>query len=151
MKGGISNSDEIVDDVFRKVEHIGIAVRNLEEADAQYSALLGVGRYKVEEVASEGVKTAFYRIGETKIELLEATHPESPIARFIEKRGPGIHHIAFDVRDIRQSMARLIGAGFTLSSEKPVRGADNKLICFVHPRSTGGTLIELCQEIPGGY
>jgi methylmalonyl-CoA/ethylmalonyl-CoA epimerase len=143
-----SSGDVIPNNIFRRVEHIGIAVRNLDEADKHYSSMLGVSRYKTEEVPSEGVRTAFYQVGETKIELLEATNPESPIARFIEKRGPGIHHIAFDVEDIRQSMRRLVDAGFILTSDTPKPGADNKLVCFVHPKSTGGALIELCQEMP---
>ena len=133
-------------DIFRKVEHIGIAVEGLASGDAIYSALLGISRYKIEEVPSEGVRTAFYQVGETKIELLEATDDEGPVATFIRKRGPGIHHIAFEVDDIRSAMLRLKDAGFTLTREEPAPGADNKLVCFVHPKSTGGTLIELCQE-----
>jgi len=146
MKTTKSEVNEI-QDVFRKVEHIGIAVRSLDEGDEQYRNMLGVASYKIEEVTREGVKTAFYKVGETKIELLEATHPQSPIARFIENRGPGIHHVAFDVSDIRKSMERLSRAGFILTSDTPMPGADNKLVCFVHPKSTGGTLIELCQDI----
>ena len=133
--------------VVRKVEHIGIAVESIDGADMHYRALLGVERYKVEEVSGEGVRTAFYQVGETKIELLEALHESSAIAKFIAKRGPGIHHIAFDVADIRQSMQTLKAHGFVLTAESPVQGADNKLVCFVHPKSTGGTLIELCQDI----
>ncbi len=139
------HSPEVVD-IFRKVEHIGIAVERLDDADAIYRQMLGVGRYKIEEVPSEGVRTAFYRVGETKIELLEATNDESAIARFIKKRGPGVHHIAFDVEDIRRAMHRLITAGYQLTSDQPMPGADNKLVCFIHPKSTGGTLVELCQE-----
>lgn len=134
-------------DIFRKVEHIGIAVDDLEAAGKTYESLLGVACYKTEEVPSEGVRTAFYQVGETKIELLESTNEDGPIAKFIQKRGPGVHHIAFDVADIHAAMQRLSSAGFTLISDTPSRGADNKLVCFVHPRSTGGTLIELCQEI----
>jgi len=144
-----SITDILPEALFRKVEHIGIAVKDLDEADVQYSALLGVMRYKTEEVASEGVRTAFYKVGDTKIELLEATHQESPIARFIDKRGPGVHHIAFEVEDIGQAMELLRNAGFILTSHEPHPGADNKMVCFVHPKSTGGTLIELCQEILG--
>lgn len=136
------------DDIFRKVEHIGIAVQDLEQADRLYATMLGVERYKIEEVPSEGVRTAFYRVGDTKIELLEPTNAESPIAKFLDKKGPGIHHLAFDVADILTSMHRLHAEGFILTRDKPARGADNKLVCFVHPKSAGGTLIELCQEIP---
>ena len=147
MPPEMTDFDPFSDDSFRKLEHIGIAVENLEEADILYSQMLGVRRYKIEEVASEGVRTAFYRVGETKIELLEASRPESAIAKFLEKRGPGIHHIAFDVADIWASMKRLREAGFKFTQEEPFPGADNKLVCFVHPKSAGGTLIELCQEI----
>lgn len=147
MPEEMTDFDPFSDETFRKLEHIGIAVENIEEADVLYSKMLGVGSYKIEEVASEGVRTAFYRVGETKIELLEAVRPESAIAKFIEKRGPGIHHIAFDVADIRASMTRLKEAGFRLTQEEPFPGADNKLVCFVHPKSAGGTLIELCQDI----
>lgn len=143
----MSSITQSLGDLFQKVEHIGIAVQNLDEADLIYRAMLGVARYKTEDVISEGVRTAFYRVGETKIELLEPTRDDSPIARFLNKRGPGVHHIAFDVSDIRISMQRLIEKGFVLISEHPVRGADNKLVCFVHPKSTGGTLIEICQDI----
>jgi len=139
--------DRSLKSIFRKVEHIGIAVQNLEEADQLYQRMLGVRRYKIEEVTSEGVRTAFYLLGETKIELLEPTHADSPIAGFLSKRGPGMHHIAFDVEDILEAMQRLRDAGFVLTHENPMRGADHKLVCFIHPKSTGGTLIELCQEI----
>lgn len=132
---------------LRKLEHIGIAVRDLEKATALYAKLLGTTHYKIEEVQSEQVRTSFFRTGETKIELLEPTSASSAIARFIEKRGPGVHHLAFDVADIRAEMRRLKDAGFELVSEQPGRGADNKLVCFVHPRSAHGVLIELCQEI----
>jgi methylmalonyl-CoA/ethylmalonyl-CoA epimerase len=133
---------------MRKIEHIGIAVDNLEEANALYRAILGVPHYKVEEVGSEAVRTSFFQVGESKIELVEATSPDSPIAKFISKKGPGVHHIAFEVEDIHASMQRMQAEGFMLINEKPKRGADNKLVCFVHPKSTGGVLIELCQEIP---
>jgi methylmalonyl-CoA/ethylmalonyl-CoA epimerase len=134
-------------EIFGKVEHIGIAVEDLDAADQIYAQMLGVSRYKVEEVPGEGVRTAFYRVGETKIELLEPMHEESPVAKFIRKRGPGVHHIAFDVADIYKAMDRLREAGFILTRNDPVAGADQKLVCFVHPKSTGGTLIELCQDI----
>jgi methylmalonyl-CoA/ethylmalonyl-CoA epimerase len=133
---------------MRKIEHIGIAVDNLDEANALYHAMLGVSHYKIEEVISEAVRTSFFQVGESKIELLEATSEDSPIAKFITKKGPGVHHIAFDVKDIQASMQRMRDAGFVLINEEPKRGADNKLVCFVHPKSSGGVLIELCQEIP---
>lgn len=133
-------------ELVQKLEHIGIAVDNLEAAGRIYTQLLGVECYKIEEVVSEGVRTAFYHVGETKIELLEALHEQSPVAAFLRKRGPGLHHIAFDVKDIQQAMQRLRELGFTLTSDDPRPGADNKLVCFVHPRSAGGVLVELCQE-----
>lgn len=129
------------------VEHIGIAVKNIKEANSLYEKLLGVAPYKQEEVTSEGVLTSFFKVGSTKVELLEATHEASPISKFIEKRGEGIHHVAFEVADIRAEMARLRSQGFTLLNEEPKRGADNKLVCFVHPKGTHGVLVELCQEI----
>ena len=129
-----------------KVEHIGIAVKDLESGNELYARLLGEEHYKIEEVASEHVKTSFFQAGSTKIELLEATDPQSAIARFIEKRGEGIHHIAFEVKDIEAEMERLRRAGFQLLNEKPKEGADNKLVCFVHPKSANGVLVELCQE-----
>lgn len=132
---------------MEKIEHIGIAVKNLAEAEKTYTALLGVAPYKREAVESEHVNTSFYKVGETKIELLEATSPESAIAKFIEKKGEGIHHIAYAVDDIVCEMKRLKEQGFVLLNETPKKGADNKLICFVHPRSAGGVLTELCQEI----
>lgn len=130
-----------------KIEHIGIAVKDIAAADKIYSELLGVHPYKQEEVASEGVLTSFFKIGDSKIELLEATREDSPIAKFIEKKGEGIHHIAFDVEDIHAEMDRLRAEGFVLLNEQPKRGADNKLVCFIHPKSAHGVLIELCQEI----
>lgn len=130
-----------------KIEHIGIAVKNLAEAEKTYTALLGVAPYKREAVESEHVTTSFFKVGETKIELLEATSPESAIAKFIEKKGEGIHHIAYAVDDIIAEMKRLKEEGFVLLNEAPKNGADNKLICFVHPKSAGGVLTELCQEI----
>ncbi|GAB3903499.1 methylmalonyl-CoA epimerase [Mucilaginibacter boryungensis] len=135
---------------MKKVEHIGIAVNSLETAGDIYQKLLNTGIYKVEEVASEGVKTAFLKCGPNKIELLEATNPDSPIAKFIAKKGEGIHHIAFDVDDIVAEMARLRAEGFILLNDEPKRGADNKLVCFVHPKSAGGVLVELCQEATPG-
>jgi len=130
-----------------KIEHIGIAVSNLEAANKIFSSLLGVECYKTEEVESEGVTTSFFKVGESKIELLEASNNDSPIAKFIAKKGEGIHHIAYAVEDIIAEMSRLKAEGFVLLSEEPKRGADNKLVCFLHPKSTNGTLIELCQEI----
>jgi methylmalonyl-CoA/ethylmalonyl-CoA epimerase len=130
-----------------KIEHLGIAVKDLEKSNAIFTALLGKSPYKLEEVESEGVITSFFETGESKIELLAAAHSESPIAKFIEKKGEGIHHIAFVVKDIHQEIERLKKEGFQLINESPKRGADNKLIAFLHPKSTNGVLIELCQEI----
>lgn len=130
-----------------KVEHIGIAVRNLKNAVSVYERLLGCTSYKKETVDSENVVTEFFKVGDTKIELLEATSETSAITSFIEKRGEGIHHIAFEVDDIVAEMERLKNEGFILLNEIPKKGADNKLVCFVHPRSAHGVLIELCQEI----
>lgn len=132
---------------MKKIEHLGIAVKNLKQSISLYENLLGVPCYKTETVESEGVITAFFMTGENKIELLEATHTHSPIAKFIEKKGEGIHHIAFDVDDIKAEMQRLKAAGFQLLNDEPKPGADNKLVCFIHPKSAGGVLIELCQEI----
>lgn len=132
---------------MKQVEHIGIAVRSLDAAIPAYEMLLHSPCYKLEQVASEKVKTAFFQTGETKIELLESLSPDSAISRFLEKRGEGMHHIAFLVEDIRQEMERLKGAGFTLLQDEPKQGADNKLVCFLHPKSAHGVLIELCQEI----
>lgn len=132
---------------MEKVEHIGIAVRNLKNAGSLYERLLGCPSYKKETVDSESVITEFFKVGDTKIELLEATSEMSAIASFIEKRGEGIHHIAFAVDDIVAEMERLKNEGFVLLNETPKKGADNKLVCFVHPKSAGGVLIELCQEI----
>ena len=129
-----------------KIEHIGIAVKDLEKSNQLFKKLFGKAHYKTEEVASENVNTSFFKMGESKIELLEATDPDSPIAKFIEKRGEGMHHIAFDVPDIYAEMQRLKKEGFQLLNEKPKRGADNKLVCFLHPKSSNGVLIELCQE-----
>ncbi len=130
-----------------KVEHIGIAVKDLAASNDLYATLLGKPHYKIETVESEGVNTSFFKSGDTKIELLEATKPESAIAKFIEKRGEGIHHIAFEVEDIEAEMKRLEAEGFRLINKAPKRGADNKLVCFIHPKSANGVLVELCQSI----
>ena len=130
-----------------KIEHIGIAVRSLIEARPLYETLLGCKSYKTEEVSSENVITEFFKIGDSKIELLEASSTESAIASFIEKRGEGVHHIAFAVENILEEMARLKAEGFELLNEVPKMGADNKLVCFIHPKSAHGVLIEICQEI----
>ena len=132
---------------MRKIEHIGIAVKNLESSNDLFAKLFGEPHYKIETVASEGVNTSFFQLGPNKIELLEATNQDSPISKFIEKRGEGIHHIAYDVEDIRAEMKRLATEGFTLLNTEPKKGADNKLVCFLHPKTTNGVLIELCQEI----
>lgn len=132
---------------MRKIEHIGIAVKDLDLSCDLYEKLLNTACYKKEEVVSEGVNTAFFKTGENKIELLSATNPDSPIAKFLEKRGEGIHHIAFDVEDILAEMERLRGEGFVLLNEQPKKGADHKLVCFLHPKGTNGMLVELCQEI----
>jgi len=129
-----------------KIEHIGIAVKSLENSNELFKKLFNIPHYKIEGVESEGVLTSFFQVGENKIELLEATNTESPIAKFIEKRGEGIHHIAFEVADIYSEMKRLESEGFTLLNKEPKVGADNKLICFLHPKGTNGVLIELCQE-----
>ena len=132
---------------MRKIEHIGIAVHDLENSNELFSKLFGQAAYKTEEVASEGVKTSFFMCGHNKIELLEATDANSPIAKFLEKKGEGIHHIAFDVEDIYVEIERLKLEGFTVLNETPKKGADNKLVAFLHPKTTNGVLIELCQEI----
>ena len=132
---------------MEKLEHIGIAVKNLAEANKLFSRLLDREHYKVEEVPSEGVRTSFFEIGDLKIELLEATHEASPISGFIEKKGEGIHHLAFEVTNIHESLKKYQEQGFQLINPEPKKGADNKLIFFLHPKSTNGVLIELCQEI----
>nr|WP_315144468.1 methylmalonyl-CoA epimerase [uncultured Flavobacterium sp.] len=132
---------------MNKIEHIGIAVKDLQASNILFEKLFGAPAYKEEEVVSEGVKTSFFQNGPNKIELLEATNPESPIAKFIEKKGEGIHHIAFDVTDIVAEIARLEGEGFVVLNPTPKKGADNKLVAFLHPKTTNGVLIELCQEI----
>lgn len=132
---------------MNKIEHIGIAVRDLASSNSLYEKLLGATVYKEEYVESESVMTSFIQMGESKIELLQACSPDTPIAKFIEKKGEGIHHIAFEVKDIHMEMARLRNLGFHVLNEQPKKGADNKLICFVHPKDTRGVLIELCQSI----
>lgn len=129
-----------------KVEHIGIAVKDLAQSLPLFEKLLNIPCYKTEPVASEHVITAFFRQGDTKIELLESTSPDGVIARFIEKKGEGIHHIAFEVEDIEAEMKRLQAEGFTLLNDTPKQGADNKLVCFLHPKGTNGMLVELCME-----
>jgi methylmalonyl-CoA/ethylmalonyl-CoA epimerase len=130
-----------------KLEHIGIAVKDLSQSNALFAQILGSQPYKQETVEREGVITSFFQTGESKIELLVATHPDSPIAKFIEKRGEGIHHLAFEVADIEAEMKRLQDQGFTLLADAPKLGADNKRICFLHPKGTNGVLIELCQSL----
>lgn len=132
---------------MKKIEHIGIAVKNLNKSNDLFKALFGESHYKIEDVESEGVKTSFFKCGPNKIELLQATTEDSPIAKFIEKKGEGIHHIAFAVENIKEEISRLQGEGFTMIHEVAKRGADNKLIAFLHPKSTNGVLIELCQDI----
>ncbi len=132
---------------MRKLEHIGIAVKDLDAVNELYTTILGTGPYKMEEVASEHVKTSFFQTGDSKVEFLEATHPDSAIAKYIEKRGEGLHHIAFEVDDIHAEMQRLADQGFRILNEQPKRGADNKWVCFLHPKSANGVLVELCQSI----
>lgn len=132
--------------MIKKIEHIGIAVKNLDNSNALFKKLFGKEHYKVEAVESEGVSTSFFMLGETKIELLEATNQESAISKFIEKKGEGIHHIAYEVDNIEQEMLRLKAEGFDLINTKPKDGADNKRICFLHPKTTNGILVELCEE-----
>jgi methylmalonyl-CoA/ethylmalonyl-CoA epimerase len=132
--------------MLRKIEHLGIAVNSIEASLKTFETLLGTVCYKIEDVQSEGVRTAFLQVGESKIELLEATNNDSPIAKFIEKKGGGIHHIAFDVEDIEVEITRLTNEGFELIHKSPKDGADNKLIAFLHPKSTASVLVELCQE-----
>ena len=130
-----------------RIEHIGIAVENMKESIELYEQLLNTPCYKRESVASESVETAFFKVGESKIELLEASDPNSAIAKFIAKKGQGIHHIAYEVENIQAEMKRLEALGFELLNKEPKRGADNKLVCFLHPTTSGGVLVELCQEI----
>lgn len=130
-----------------KVEHIGIAVKSLKDADKLFEELLGIAPYKQEKVESESVTTSFFQLGESKIELLESDKEDSAIGKFIARKGEGIHHIAFEVDDIYAEMERLRGLGYRLLNEEPKKGADNKMICFIHPKDCSGVLVELCQEI----
>lgn len=132
---------------MEKIEHIGIAVKDLEKSNKLFAKLFGQAHYKIEEVASEGVRTSFFKSGPNKIELLEGIDPNSPISKFIEKKGEGIHHIAFAVNDIVAEIERLKGEGFIILNETPKKGADNKLVAFLHPKSSNGVLVELCQDI----
>ena len=131
---------------MRKIEHIGIAVADLEKSNELFARLLGKSHFKTVLVEGEGVETSFYQIGDTKVELLQATSPDSPIAKFIDRKSEGVHHIAFDVKDILAEVERLKAEGFEILNETPKLGADNKLVVFLHPRSTNGVLVELCQE-----
>lgn len=131
---------------MRKIEHIGIAVKDLEKSNELFRKLLGKEHFKTETVEGEGVETSFFQVGETKVELLQATRSDSPIAKYLEKKSEGIHHIAFDVEDIHAEVDRLQADGFEILNESPKEGADNKLVVFLHPRSTNGVLVELCQE-----
>ena len=135
--------------MLTNLEHIGIAVRDMATSNDLFAKLLKVPPYKAETVETEGVTTSFFRVNQTKIELLQAITPDSPIMKFLEKKGEGVHHLAFEVDDIVAEMERLKADGFTLLSETPKRGADNKWVCFLHPKGTNGVLIELCQEIKG--
>jgi methylmalonyl-CoA/ethylmalonyl-CoA epimerase len=132
---------------MEKLEHIGIAVKNLDSANKLFGQLLGRSHYKIESVESEGVRTSFFEVGGVKIELLEATREDSAIAKFIEKRGEGIHHLAFEVENIEDSIAQYQHDGFQLINQEAKKGADNKMIAFLHPKSTQGVLVELCSEI----
>ncbi|AZQ59767.1 methylmalonyl-CoA epimerase [Maribacter sp. MJ134] len=132
---------------MKKIEHLGIAVKDLAASNQLFEKLLGVGPYKEEEVASEGVRTSFFKNGPNKIELLEAMTEDGPIAKFLAKKGEGVHHVAFAVEDIKAEIKRLKKEGFTILNETPKRGADNKWVAFVHPKTTNGVLVELCQEI----
>ena len=132
---------------MKKIEHIGIAVKNMEQSNRLFAKIFGKAPYKSEAVESEGVLTSFFKVGENKIELVAATNQNSPIAKYLEKNSKGMHHIAFAVTDINQEMERLQNEGIRLLNDIPKQGADNKLICFLHPKDTNGVLIELCQEI----
>lgn len=131
---------------MRKIEHIGIAVEDLEKSNELFARLLGKEQYKTESVEAEGVETSFFQVGDTKVELLQASRPDSPIAKYLEKNSEGVHHIAFDVADIHAEVKRLKEAGFEILNETPKQGADNKIVVFLHPRSTNGVLVELCQD-----
>ena len=133
---------------MKKVEHIGIAVENLDEANEKFAKLLGKKNYKIETVEREGVKTSFFTVGESKIELLEASTIESTISKFIDRKGQGIHHLAFAVDDIQAEMQRLTAEGFQLLNDQPLPGADDQQVCFIHPKSCNGVLVELCQQKP---
>lgn len=132
--------------MMRKIEHIGIAVADLEKSNELFTRLLGIKHYKTESVEGEGVETSFFQVGDTKVELLQASRPDSPIAKYLEKKSEGVHHIAFDVEDIHAEIKRLKEAGFEILNETPKKGADNKIVVFLHPRSTNGVLVELCQN-----
>lgn len=132
--------------MMRKIEHIGIAVADLEKSNELFTRILGKEHYKTESVEGEGVETSFFQVGDTKVELLQASRPDSPIAKYLEKKSEGVHHIAFDVEDIHAEVKRLKEAGFEILNETPKQGADNKIVVFLHPRSTNGVLVELCQE-----
>ena len=136
---------------MKKIEHIGIAVKDIEASNELFAKLYGKSHYKIEALESEGVKTSFFEVGPNKIELLEATNPESTIAKFIEKKGEGIHHIAFAVTDIKAEIKRLKSEGFIVLNETPKKGADNKLVAFLHPKTTNGVLIELCHYCAKSY
>lgn len=133
--------------IFNRIEHLGIAVKDLTKSNLLFEKLLGVRPYKQEQVESEQVITSFFQVGENKVELLATTREDGPIGKFINSRGEGIHHVAFAVKDIREEMNRLRAEGFVLLNDEPKRGADNKWVCFIHPKSTGGVLVELCQDI----
>tara|TARA_B100000683_G_scaffold89829_1_gene88792 strand:- start:82 stop:486 length:405 start_codon:yes stop_codon:yes gene_type:complete len=133
--------------MFKKVEHIGIAIKNLDKAESVFERLFGNNAYKREVVESEKVSTSFFKLGDTKIELLESDNDSSAISKFITKKGEGIHHMAFEVDNIEDELSRLKSEGFQLINEKPFKGADNKLVAFIHPKSCHGILVELCQEI----
>ena len=132
---------------MNKIEHIGIVVKDIKASNKLFEKLLGAPHHKIENVESEGVKTSFFKVGNNKIELLEATHENSPIAKFISKKGEGVHHIAFEVDDIEKEIKRLQKEGFQIINQSPKKGADNKMVAFLHPKTTNGVLIELCQEI----
>lgn len=132
--------------MMRKIEHIGIAVADLDKSNELFTRLLGKENYKTESVEGEGVETSFFQVGDTKVELLQASRPDSPIAKYLEKKSEGVHHIAFDVEDIHAEIKRLKEAGFEILNETPKQGADNKIVVFLHPRSTNGVLVELCQN-----
>ena len=132
--------------MMRKIEHIGIAVADLDKSNQLFTRLLGKENYKTESVEGEGVETSFFQVGDTKVELLQASRPDSPIAKYLEKKSEGVHHISFDVEDIHAEIKRLKEAGFEILNETPKQGADNKIVVFLHPRSTNGVLVELCQN-----